>query len=119
MTREEAQKLLDAKCTQFEKGLIVSLERGPRPSKAPTGEDYVVITSGGTVTTAATAIAAWEEQFGTYATRFDPLPDELPYVLYWRVPPEIDTFKGEWRVYSRCLISNKPRLSHPSPFPTI
>src|SRR6266853_1652830 len=34
--------------------------------------------------------------------------------LYWRIPPEIDTFEGKWKVYMRCLLSAKPPLDDQS-----
>jgi len=58
-------------------------------------------------TTPEKAIAAWEKTACTYATRFDPLVGEQPYTLYWRIPPEIDQWEGQWKVYSRFLVSNK------------
>jgi hypothetical protein len=86
---------------------------------APTGENYCEIVSGLRPevlhATPEDAIADWEKLIDTYATQFDPLPDEGRYTLYWRIMPEIDYWEGSpdhprtgWKVYARLLISNKP-----------
>ena len=119
--REIAQKLLGEAKKRLEAEFIVyPLVR--HMSKAPTGEPYVQVLSGlirreephptrttrtPLFATPEEAIAAWEEQAMIYATRFDPLAGEEPYTLYWRIPPEIDQWENQWKVYSRFLVSNK------------
>ncbi len=119
--QEAAQKLLDEARKRLETGFIVFPRQGM--IRAPTGEPYVQVLSGlirreephptrttrtPLFATPEEAIAAWEEQAMIYATRFDPLAGEEPYTLYWRIPPEIDQWENQWKVYSRFLVSNKP-----------
>jgi hypothetical protein len=82
---------------------------------APTGEKYREITSGmrgAKFDTQQEAIDVWAYRIMAYA-------HEHKGMLYWRIEPEIDSYNGFWRVYSRLLISDKPVLfSEPPPKPT-
>jgi hypothetical protein len=119
LQQEAAQKLLVEAQRRLEVGLTVYPILGDT-SKGPTGERYIEVLSGyirreedrtsstPDYATPQEAIAAWEEAARTYATRFDPVAGEVPWVLYWRIPPGVDHWEGRWKVYSRFLVSNKP-----------
>lgn len=88
-----------------------------KPQYAPTGETYVEFTPHRTPEFALRAdykspeavIAAGKEQFDIYAA-------DKSGSLYWRIKPEVDSFRagknaGCWLFYMRLLISDKPRKS--------
>jgi|SRR5882724_52631 len=76
----------------------------PDPSHAPTGEHYAQIIVG-RMSSADDALDAW-------IARVAGLIPLTPKDLYWRVKPEINCFDGKksgYAIYSRFLISDKPR----------
>ena len=129
MTLDEARSVVD----QF---FLV----GPKGNDrlAPTGEEYIVICSGGIksdydltpalASTEALAVELWMRAVREYAAQFD----RTTCTLYWRIVPEMDKayflsvdedgkfeFEEElrksftrvtYRVYSRMLISDKPQI---------
>ncbi len=81
-------------------------EGGPSPSRAPTGQLYHQFITA-RFPKADGALSAW-------VSRVLPMVPQFPSDLYWRVKPEINCFSGKhggWAIYSRFLISDKPRIS--------
>lgn len=100
-------------------------------SRAPTGELYVEVCTGGTkdegerrpcwCLTPELAVEFWSAAVWKYAGLHG--PDQDRKTLYWRIRPELESLivpSGHpaivpdmklWSVYSRLLISNKPAIS--------
>lgn len=91
---------------------------------SPTGEEYIEIVSGAIIRPGQTdseispnwlwptddqAITAWFDTACQYA-RAKAQKYGRSAVLYWRILPEIDVLRGEWKTYSRLLISGKPAI---------
>lgn len=116
-TSEQAQERLDAITAEFENRFTL----GPDGNSAfaATGEPFIVYSLGGiqlegeiypSAETAEAALAA-------YKNILDSFPSD-GMTLYWRTRPEIK-YRAEneytptgWYLYSRFLVSNKPRAGH-------
>lgn len=106
MTKEEAQAKLDEACKVLEASFVVYPVIGDNAISA-TGEEYAEVFTP-LADTPEEAVAAWKDvAISGYAY-------DRKGTIYWRIRPEIDvgsrdtTFEGQWKVYSRFLISDKP-----------
>jgi hypothetical protein len=119
----EALVALARATAEFESKFVSVYEfdrNSPNPSQSPTGERYQEIIEGagpqvgdrptGRFQSSDDAIKSW-------LSRILMMVPSEPSSLYWRVRPEINCFPrsrynpGGWAIYSRFLISDKPRKS--------
>lgn len=104
-----AQKQLDHVTKQFESQFHVYPVDGNHLLSA-TGEEYIEVVAGQIGRAEGQSIPAWP----TAAEAVKAFEQSLAHfngatgILYWRKRPEIERHEGQWKVYSRFLISDKP-----------
>ncbi len=113
---DEAEASLALAVADFEKHFAHVKDHvmdGRVPARAPTGELYFEIVEV-PHKSSEDAIKAWKRRAES-GLPLKPMnsgwsvPDD--FTLYWRIRPEIDSLDGEWKVYSRLLISDLPEVN--------
>ena len=108
---EHREKMIEVR-KRFESKFAAVWSKQGIDSRAPTGEEYIEVCSGCAIKREGESVPVYlsaQEAIEAYENTLEEFTkDSADATLYWRIYPDIDSYQGKWKIYSRFLVSRAP-----------